>query len=171
MRSIRADSPQLYHAPRAQAETGSMVFQERIRALGQLSAYAALALKSATQPKAQQARNHLESLNNWHRTLPPPMQLSRLSLVDPFTMNKAAKRSLLQSHILFLGVFIEPYRDCLGQLGEFRLRNEPMKNDNLGNLIHVEEQCVLAARQSARVASLLQTDGLVRAHCWISMCV
>lgn len=99
------------------------------------------------------------------------MQLSRLSLADPFAMDSTTKRCLLQSHILFLGVFIEPYRNCLVDLGNFRLSNTPSKSDDLEGLKYVEEQCVLAARQSARVASLLQTDSLVRAHCWISMYV
>jgi hypothetical protein len=84
-------------------------------------------------------------------------------------MPPATKRSLLQSHILFLGIFTEPYRNCLFDLGNHRLSNTPIDGDDLEGLKYIEEQCVLAARQSARVASLLQFDTLVRAHCWISM--
>jgi hypothetical protein len=159
----------LYKAPRSNTESGPAIFQDRLRELGQLAAYIALDLKDATKPKGEQARTHLDSLNKWHRTLPPPMQLSRLSLGNPFTMKSATKRSLLQSHILFLGIFIEPYRNCLVDLGNFRLSNAPIEGDDLEGLQYIEEQCVLAARQSARVASLLQFDSLVRAHCWISM--
>jgi hypothetical protein len=162
---------QLYHAPPSQAESGRAVFQERVRELGQLGAYIALDLKTTAQPKAEQARTHLESLDKWHRTLPPPMQLSRLSLARPFSMNLSMKRSLLQIHILFLGIFSEPYRKCLVDLGNFRLSNASVEIDGLEDLTYLEEQCVLAARQSARVASLLQIDNLVRAHCWVSMCV
>ena len=86
------------------------------------------------------------------------MQLSRLSLADPLTMNWHTKRSLLQLHILFLGLFIELYRDCLIDLGRFRLSNTPTESEDLEALKAVEEQCVLAARQSARVTSLLQLD-------------
>jgi len=161
----------LYHAPPSQAESGPAVFQERVRELGQLGAYIAFDLKTTAQTKAEQARNHLDSLNKWHRTLPPPMQLSQLNLGSPFTMSLTMKRSLLRIHILFLGVFIEPYRKCLVDLGNFRLGNASVEFDNLEDLEHLEEQCVLAARQSARVASLLQIDNLVRAYCWISMCV
>ena len=99
------------------------------------------------------------------------MQLSRLSLTSPFTTNLTTKRSLLQTHILFLGIFVEPYRKYLVDLGSFRLSNELVEFDGLEDLEHLEEQCILAARQSARVASLLQIDNLVRAHCWVSMCV
>lgn len=97
------------------------------------------------------------------------MQLSRLSLVDPLTMNWHTKRSLLQLHVLFLGLFIEPYRTCLVDLGRFRSSNTPIKSEDLQSLKDVEEQCVLAARQSARVASLLQTNDLIRTHCWVSL--
>jgi hypothetical protein len=99
------------------------------------------------------------------------MQLSRLSLADPLTMNWHTKRSLLQLHILFLGLFIEPYRNCLVDLGSFRLGNTPNESEDLETLKNLEEQCVLAARQSARVASLLQTDDLIRSRCWVSVYV
>jgi hypothetical protein len=128
-------------------------------------------MKTATQPKVAQAAAHFESLNDWHRTLPPPMQLSRLTLADPLTKEWHTKRSLLQLHILFLGLFIEPYRDCLLNLGKFRLGNTSIDLEDLDALKHVEEQCVLAARQSARVASLLQTNNLIRSHCWVSVYV
>ena len=126
-------------------------------------------MKTATQPKVAQAAVHFESLNKWHCTLPPPMQLSHLSLADPLAIKQHTKRSLLQLHILFLGLFIEPYRDCLVDLGRFRLSNTPVVSEDLDALKHVEEQCVLAARQSARVASLLHTDNLIRSHCWVSV--
>ena len=119
------------------------------------------------QPEASHARKYLDSLNQWHRTLPPPMQLSHISLSDPLTLDWHTKRSLLQLHILFLGLFIEPYRRCLIDLGKFRLGDKPKGKLDLEALISVEEQCVSAARQSARVASLVQFDNLVRAQCWI----
>ncbi|CAG5137409.1 uncharacterized protein ALTATR162_LOCUS93 [Alternaria atra] len=97
------------------------------------------------------------------------MQLSQLNLAKPFTIDSASKRSLLQFHVLFLGVFIEPHRNCLVDLGNFRINNKPLEIENLRDLEHLEELCILAARQSARVASLLQIDNLVRAHCWVSI--
>jgi hypothetical protein len=86
-------------------------------------------------------------------------------------MNRGTKRALLQLHVLFLGLFIEPFRDCLVDLAKFRLGEAPIASENVDATHHVEEQCVLAARQSARVASLLLTDNLIRAHCWVSMYV
>jgi hypothetical protein len=99
------------------------------------------------------------------------MQLSRLSLADPFTLNWHTKRSLLQLHILFLGLFIEPYRNCLVDLGRIRLSDAPVEPQDLKVMKHIEEQCIMAARQSARVAALLQSDNLVRSHCWVSVYV
>jgi hypothetical protein len=157
-----------YHPPPHVEHRGG-VFQERVSELGRLAAYIALDMKKATQPKVAQAAAHFESLNEWHRTLPPPMQLSRLSLAGPLTIRWHTKRSLLQLHILFLGLFIEPYRDCLVDLAKSRLSNTSIDSEDLDTLKHVEEQCVIAARQSARVASLLQIDNLIRSHCWVSM--
>jgi hypothetical protein len=162
---------QLYRLSCSNAEYGAGVLQERVSELGKLAAYIALDLKTETQPRVTQAQVHFESLNEWHRTLPPPMQLSRLSLADPFTMNWYTKRSLLQLHILFLGLFIEPYRSCLVDLGRFRLSDAPVESEDLETLEKVEEQCVLSARQSARVASLLQTGDLIRSRCWVSVYV
>jgi hypothetical protein len=99
------------------------------------------------------------------------MQLSRLSLSDPLSMNWRTKRSLLQLHVLFLGLFIEPHRNCLLDLAGFRLGTTQIDTENLEALKAVEEQCILAARQSARVASLLQSDNMIRSRCWVSVYV
>lgn len=166
-----SDILQLCQSSPSRAEPERGVFQDRVGELGRLAAYIALDLKTETQPRAAQATTHFESLNEWHRTLPPPMQLSRLSLADPLSMNWHSKRALLQLHILFLGLFIEPYRNCLVDLAKFRTSDTLIESDDLGALKQVEKQCVLAARQSARVAALLQTDNLIRSHCWVSMYV
>jgi hypothetical protein len=97
------------------------------------------------------------------------MQLSQLSLADPLAMNWHSKRSILQLHVLFLGLLIEPYRKSLANLGRYRLSNISAALEDLKVLKNLEEQCVLAARQSARVASLLQTNNLIRPHCWVSL--
>jgi hypothetical protein len=161
----------LYQPFSPRAARGSESLQERVSQLGQLAAYVALDLRTDAQPKAAQARSHFESLNEWHSTLPPPMQLSRLSLADPLTIDWHSKRSLLQFHILFLGLFIEPYRKCLLDLAAFRLSVTSIRSEDLETLRIVEEQCVLAARQSARVASLLQIDDSIRSRCWVSVYV
>jgi hypothetical protein len=128
-------------------------------------------MKATTQGKVAQAVTHFESLNEWHRTLPPPMQPSGISLANPLAVKWHTKRSLLQLHILFLGLFTEPYRDCLVELGRCHLSNAPVVLEDFDTLKHVEEQCVLAARQSALVAFLLQIDNLIRSRCWVSVYV
>jgi hypothetical protein len=162
---------QLYHPPRLRAEHEPGLLQDRVGQLGQLAACIALDLKTTTRPKVKRAHVHFESLNEWHRSLPPPMQLSQLNLADPLTINRHSKRSLLQLHILFLGLFVEPYRDCLVDLGRIRYDNVPIKSEDLETLKNVEEQCILAARQSARVASRLQIDDSIRSRCWVSVYV
>ncbi|KAF2876379.1 hypothetical protein BDV95DRAFT_602369 [Massariosphaeria phaeospora] len=166
---VNKDDLTLYHPPSSSTGQGPGVFHERVGELGQLAAYIAFDLKTASQPKVAQARAHFQSLNEWHRTLPPPMQLSRLSLADPLSLNWHTKRSLLQLHILFLGLFIEPYRNCLIDIAKFRLGDSPTEPEEMETLKNIEEQCVLAARQSARVAALLQSDNSIRSHCWVSL--
>jgi hypothetical protein len=68
------------------------------------------------------------------------MQLSRLSLADPLTIDWDSKRSLLQFHILFLGLFIEPYWNCLFGLAAFHLSGTSIKSEDWGTLRIVEEQ-------------------------------
>jgi hypothetical protein len=168
---LPTDSAQTNQPPSPHAEHSNATLIESVGELGQLAAYVALDLRTATQPVVAQATSHFQSLTEWHRALPPPMQLSRLSLANPLSIQPHTKRSVLQLHILFLGLFLEPYRSCLVDLARFRLSDTPAVPADLDALKHVEEQCVLAARQSARVASLLQTANLIRSHCWVSMCV
>jgi hypothetical protein len=162
---------QLYQPPRSHTEEGLGVFHQRVGELGELAAYIALDLKTETQPRVAQAQHRFETLAEWHRNLPPPTRLSRLSVANPLSMSWSTKRSLLQLHILFLGLFIEPYRNYLVDLGKSRTGDVTIESEKLEAMKAIEEQCVLAARQSARVASLLQIDNLLRSRCWISVYV
>lgn len=150
-----------------QPKHNSGTFQEHVNELGRIAAHVSHDPDEAPESAAIQALAHFKSLNEWHRTLPPMMQLSRLHHHDSVKMDWSTKRSILQLHMLFLGMFIEPYRSCLIELGKFRLNNTANDAKNLENLNNVEEQCVLAARQSARVVSLMQMDNLIRSHCWV----
>jgi len=132
-----------------------------------LAAYIALDLKDATRFNAEQAQLRFRSLDEWYRKLPPSMQLRQLNFVNPLANTSHTKRSLLQLHTLFLGLFIEPYRSCLIDIGNIRLGNLSVGLEDMRSMKRIEEQCILAARQSARVASLLQIDNLIRSHCWV----
>ncbi|CAN9208256.1 unnamed protein product [Alternaria alternata] len=71
------------HPPPPHVEHGGRVFQECVSELGQLAAYIALDLKRATQPEVAQAAAHFASLNEWHRTLPPP----EMSTIKPIKLS------------------------------------------------------------------------------------
>jgi hypothetical protein len=146
-------------------------FHQHVVELGQLATYIALDHKRGTQPKLEQAQIRLESLNDWHRTLPTAMQLSRLHLEDSRTINWYTKRSLLQLHMLFLGLFNEPYRAWLVELGQSRLADSSSETEDFEMMKNIERQCISAARQCARVMSLLQVDNLIRSHCWVALYV
>jgi hypothetical protein len=128
-------------------------------------------MKTAGQPRAVQAQGRFKSLDEWHRNLAPPIQLSCLSLANPLTIDWHTKQSLLRLHTLFLGLFIEPHRSCLIDIGQPRLCDIPIESGLLQTMKDVEQQCILAARQSARMASLLQIDNLIPSHCWVTVYV
>ncbi|KAF2648357.1 hypothetical protein K491DRAFT_763129 [Lophiostoma macrostomum CBS 122681] len=165
---VKYDDLHLYHIPQSKHQSTPDTYQARIFELGRLATYAALGSKKEVEgPPAMKERYYLESLMHWQRTLPPFMQLSHISLSAPLALSSDVKRSLLHLHILFLGLFIAPHKKCMLVLGQFRLGDIHISVEDLEALTSVESQCVLAARQSSRVASLVQFDNLVRAHSWI----
>jgi hypothetical protein len=99
------------------------------------------------------------------------MQISRLNLTDSQDIKMYTKRSLLQLHMLFLGLFNEPYRSCLVDLGKCRLGECTSDPKHLHMMTDLESQCVSTAQQCARLVSLLQIDNLIRSHCWIALYV
>ena len=143
--------------------------QERIVDLGRLAAFIALDLKTQPRARVDQARGYLEAMYHWHATLPAPMQLNQLDLADPVAETGHTKRALLQMHILFLGLFIEPFRAALVDLGRTRLGQLTPQPGDMESMEYVEAQSILAARQTARIASLLQTNRWVRSHCWVAV--
>jgi hypothetical protein len=167
--NLSTHTVQLYHPSPTDAVSPAESFQHRVGELGRLAAYITLDPEIATKPRVEQARLRLESLNEWHRTLPPTMQLRWLNHAT--SVPWYTKRSLLQLHMLFLGLFNEPYRSCLADVGRSRLSETTSELETLDSMKVVEKECVIAARQCARVVSLLQTDNLIRSHCWVSMYV
>jgi hypothetical protein len=162
---------QLFQPSRIEAGPSQNSFHQRVVELGQLATYIALDQKRGTQLKLEQAQLRLKSLNEWHRSLPAAMQLSRLHLEDSRTITWNTKRSLLQLHMLFLGLFNEPYRTWLVELGKSRLQGSSSDSEDHEVMRNIEKQCVSAAQQCGRVMSLLQVDNLIRSHCWVALYV
>jgi hypothetical protein len=142
-------------------------FHAHIGELGRLAAYIALILKNPATTELGHVRGYLNTLDQWHRTLPPPMQLSRLNLADPLAETDHTKRALLQLHILFLGLFIEPFRTCLVDIGNIRLGNITASRQDVEIMEQIEGQTIEAARQSSRIVGLLQVNQLIRSQCWV----
>jgi hypothetical protein len=126
-------------------------------------------LKDPNRSNVLQAQGYLYALNQWHQNLPSAIQLSQLNLADPLAQTGYTRRTLLQLHTLFLGLFFEPFRACLAELANIRLGNIAAKREDIAGMEYIEAQSVLAARQSARVASLLQLNQLLRSHCWVTV--
>jgi hypothetical protein len=95
------------------------------------------------------------------------MRLSRLNLADPLAQTGHTTRALLQLHTLFLGMFIEPFRTCLVDIGNIRLGKTTATQQDWQIMQQIEGQCIQAARQSSRIVGLLQVNELVRPQCWV----
>jgi hypothetical protein len=95
------------------------------------------------------------------------MQLSRLNLADPLAQTGHTKRVLLQLHTLFLGLFVEPFRTRLVEIGNIRLGKIPASQQDRQIMEQIEGQCIQAARQLSRIVGLLQVNQLVRSQCWV----
>jgi hypothetical protein len=54
-------------------------------------------------------------------------------------------------------------------IGRVRLGTFVATGEDIKSLEYIETQAVLAARQSARVASLLQVNQMLRSHCWVAV--
>ncbi|CAI6237711.1 unnamed protein product [Periconia digitata] len=157
----------LYEAPLSQSHNVTEICQEQIFQLGRLSTYASLfTMRNMEESSAMEGKHYLNVLTQWRESLPPLMQLSHICLDDPTVSDFQTKHMLLQFHILFLSLVIEPYRKCMRVLGKVRMGNIPIGTADLEALTSVEDYCVVSARQSARVASLVQFDNLVHAHSW-----
>jgi len=67
------------------------------------------------------------------------MRLSRINLAEPRAGGAAegegyTKRALLQLHTLFLGLFVEPFRTCLVEIGQARLGDNVISPEDIENL-------------------------------------
>jgi hypothetical protein len=158
-----------HHATKDEQERHEL--HEKVAELGELAAHIALDLKSAAFPDVEQAKLRFASLNTWHRTLPLTMQLSQVKSMGSSAATEHAKRSLLQLHMLFLCLFIEPYRAILVDLGVSRLDNGSEVLEKGEKMRPIEQQCILAAQQSARLSTLLVLDDLMVSNCWVSVYV
>jgi hypothetical protein len=144
-------------------------FHYQVGQLGELAAQISLDQTRTMHLRAEQALTHCHALNEWHSNLPEHMQMKYLQLRDAEGIAKHTRRSLLQLHTLFLGLFTEPHRLLLVDVGTSRLedgKSGPASHDDVAEF---EKQSMLAARQGARVVSLLHFDNMIRAHCWVSI--
>lgn len=141
---------------------------ENVASLGDIATQISINRQVDLPISIEHVQFHMDALNLWHSSLPPEMQLSRLreneSDVPPHV-----RRNLLHLHTMFLGLFTEPHRSLLVDLGHRRLSNKWEGLESPNTVLDFEAQCLSAARQGARITGLLHIDDMVRAHCWISM--
>lgn len=112
-----------------------------------------------------------KDIQHWHNELPSQMHLANICRED---LPVEARRSILATHLLYLGTTMLLYRRIASQFvrssgidhGQDVLR-KPFEN----TFLSYADQAMTAARHSARILSLLQAEQGIFKRCWLIMLV
>lgn len=110
-----------------------------------------------------------KDLQNWYDLLPSQMHLPTLCRQD---LPVEARRSILATHLLYLGTRMLLYRRIASQFVQSSTADREIKIVNKcyeGNLLCHADQAVIAARQSSRILGLLQAERGIFKKCWLIM--
>ncbi|KAH7115477.1 hypothetical protein B0J13DRAFT_208187 [Dactylonectria estremocensis] len=108
-----------------------------------------------------------KDIQHWHNELPSQMHLANICRED---LPVEARRSILATHLLYLGTTMLLYRRIASQFvrssgidhGQDVLR-KPFEN----TFLSYADQAMTAARHSARILSLLQAEQGIFKRCWL----
>ncbi|KAL6411797.1 hypothetical protein AUP68_04175 [Ilyonectria robusta] len=108
-----------------------------------------------------------KEIQGWHNQLPSQMHLANICRVD---LPVEARRSILATHLLYLGTTMLLYRRITSQFvrssGIDRgddILSKPLEDTFLNHA----DQAVTAARHSARILGLLHTEKGIFKKCWL----
>ncbi|KAH7234574.1 hypothetical protein B0J15DRAFT_153822 [Fusarium solani] len=107
-----------------------------------------------------------KDLQDWHDLLPSEMHLPNLCRQD---LPVEARRSILATHLLYLGTRMLLYRRIASQL----VWPSPTRESNAAresyedNLLSHAEHGITAAKQSSRILGLLQAEKGIFKKCWL----
>ncbi|EEU37356.1 uncharacterized protein NECHADRAFT_72643 [Fusarium vanettenii 77-13-4] len=107
-----------------------------------------------------------KDLQDWHDLLPSEMHLPNLCRQD---LPVEARRSILATHLLYLGTRMLLYRRIASQF----VWPSPTRESNAAresyedNLLSHADQAITAAKQSSRILGLLQAEKGIFKKCWL----
>lgn len=111
-----------------------------------------------------------KDLQDWHNLLPSEMHLPNLCRQD---LPVEARRSILATHLLYLGTRMLLYRRLASQF----VWSSPTHESNAAresyedNLLSHADHAITAAKQSSRILGLLQAEKGIFKKCWLVMYV
>ncbi|KAH7302938.1 hypothetical protein B0I35DRAFT_500478 [Stachybotrys elegans] len=112
-------------------------------------------------------REVVSEIQDWHNQLPSQMHLANICRVD-FPVE--ARRSILATHLLYLGTTMLLYRRITSQFVQSSgighgddILSKPFKDTFLNHA----DQAVTAARHSARILGLLHSEKGIFKRCWL----
>ncbi|KAI8652205.1 hypothetical protein NCS57_01283500 [Fusarium keratoplasticum] len=107
-----------------------------------------------------------KDLQDWHNLLPSEMHLPNLCRQD---LPVEARRSILATHLLYLGTRMLLYRRLASQF----VWSSPTHESNAAresyedNLLSHADHAITAAKQSSRILGLLQAEKGIFKKCWL----
>ncbi|KAL6405769.1 hypothetical protein AUP68_10907 [Ilyonectria robusta] len=108
-----------------------------------------------------------KEIQDWHNQLPSQMHLANICRVD---LPVEARRSILATHLLYLGTTMLLYRRITSQFVRSSridrgddILSKPLEDTFLNHA----DQAVTAARHSARILGLLHTEKGIFKRCWL----
>ncbi|RSL57579.1 hypothetical protein CEP54_008230 [Fusarium duplospermum] len=108
-----------------------------------------------------------KDLQDWHDLLPSQMHLPNLCRQD---LPVEARRSILATHLLYLGTRMLLYRRIASQLVWPSPTDDGSnfaRESYEDNLLSHADQAITAARQSSRILGLLQAEKGIFKKCWL----
>lgn len=115
-----------------------------------------------------------KDLQDWHDLLPSEMHLPNLCRQD---LTVEARRSILATHLLYLGTRMLLYRRIASQFvwpsptPESNTESNTARESYQDNLLTHADHAITAAKQSSRILGLLQAEKGIFKKCWMIMYV
>jgi hypothetical protein len=145
------------------------MIQEQAYRAGCLAVDIDTKVRRARGASVQLIKAHMKKLNEWYWALPPTMQLGMLSSGKSEIFSYSQKLSILLVHVQSLSAVALLHRPVLIAIAKSQLAGTWASDNTIERYDAYEEYCVVAAQQVARIAAILQLDGRMPKHCWMTM--
>jgi hypothetical protein len=145
------------------------MIQEQGYHAGCLAVEIGIKVRRARGASVQLIKIHMKKLNEWYWALPPTMQLAMLSSDRSEIFSYSQRLSILLIHMQSLSAVALLHRPVLIAIAKSQLAGTWALDNTIERYDAFEEYCVVAAQQVSRIAAIIQLDGRMPKHCWMTM--